>query len=70
MPVLNTMDFYNLKWKSLLHKLRGERANTHMGLDMRKPVFDVCEQQKRKLSCASGQFDQRLCYSLFGKYHI
>ena len=30
----------------------------------------VCEQQKRRPACASGQTDQRLCYWLIGKYHI
>ena len=30
----------------------------------------VCEQQRRRPACASAQSDQRLCYSLFGKYHI
>ena len=30
----------------------------------------VCEQQRRRPACTSAQSDQRLCYSLFGKYHI
>ena len=30
----------------------------------------VCEQQRRRSACASAQTDQRLCYSLTGKYHI
>ena len=42
----------------------------HMGLDVRKPVFSVCEQQRRLPGCASTQSDQQLCYSLIGKYHI
>ena len=29
-----------------------------------------CEQHRRRPACASAQTDQRLCYSLFGKYHI
>ena len=37
-----------------------------MGLDARKPVFGVCEQQRRIPACAYAQTDQRLCYSLFG----
>ena len=41
-----------------------------MGLDARKPVFGVCEQQNGRPACAYEQSDQRLCYSLFGKYHI
>ena len=31
---------------------------------------EVCEQQRRSPACVSAQSDQRLCYSLFGKYHI
>ena len=34
----------------------------------RKPVFGVCEQQRRRSSCASAQSDQRLCYSLSGEH--
>ena len=30
----------------------------------------VCQQQRRRPACASAQTDQRLCYSLFRKYHI
>ena len=40
------------------------------GLDVRKPVFGVCEQQRRRPACASAQSDQRLCFSLFEKYYI
>ena len=29
-----------------------------------------CEQHQRRPACASAQSDQRLCYSLFEKYHI
>ena len=29
-----------------------------------------CEQQRHRPACASAQSDQRLCYSLIGKYHI
>ena len=31
---------------------------------MRKPVYAVCEQQRRRSACASAQSDQRLCCSL------
>ena len=42
-----------------------------MGHDARKqPVLGVCEQQRRRPACASAQSDQRLYYSLNGKYHI
>ena len=30
----------------------------------------VCEQHRRRPACASAQSDQRLCYSLNGKYHM
>ena len=30
----------------------------------------VCEQHRHRPACASAQTDQRLCYSLLGKYHI
>ena len=42
----------------------------YMGLEARKPVFGVCKQQRRRPACASAQSNQRLCYWLFGKYHI
>ena len=29
----------------------------------------VCEQQRHSSACTSVQSDQRLCNSLFGKYH-
>ena len=31
---------------------------------------EVCEQHRCRPVCASAQSDQRLCYSLFGKYNI
>ena len=31
---------------------------------MRKSVYAICEQQRRRLACAFAQSDQRLCYSL------
>ena len=31
------------------------------GLDARKPVFRVCEQQKHRPACSSVQTDQHLC---------
>ena len=40
---------------------------TYMCLDARKPVFEVCEQQRCRPACASAQIDQRLCHFLFGK---
>ena len=31
---------------------------------MRKPVFAICEQQRRRSDCAFAQSDQHLCYLL------
>ena len=36
---------------------------------MRKPVFAICEQQRRRSACASAQSDQHLCYSLPRSYN-
>ena len=42
----------------------------HMGFVVRKPVFGALRTTKRRPACPYGQTDQRLCYSLIGKYHI
>ena len=34
-------------------------------LGREKTVFALCEQQRRRSTCASAQSDQRLCFSLF-----
>ena len=41
-----------------------------MGHIMRNPVFVICEQQRRRLACASTQSDQRLCCSLLDSNEI
>ena len=41
----------------------------YMGLDMRKPDFAPCEQQRCRPACASTQTDQHLYYFLTGKYN-
>ena len=41
-----------------------------MGLNARKHVFGVCEQQRRRPACTSAQSDQRLCYSLIGILYL
>ena len=38
-----------------------------MGRDLSSGVF---EQHRRRPACASPLFEQRLCYSVFGKYHM
>ena len=42
----------------------------NFSLIMRKPVFALCEQQRRKSACASAQSDQHLCCSLPRQYNI
>ena len=37
---------------------------------MRKPVYAICEQQRRRSACPSAQSDQRLCCSLSRQYNI
>ena len=37
---------------------------------MEDPGFNECEQKRRRSDCALAQSDQRLCYSLAGKYNI
>ena len=39
-------------------------AQDKMSHIMRKPVYSICEQQRRRSACASAQSDQRLCCSL------
>ena len=39
-----------------------------MGLNARKPVFGVGEQQRSRPACASVKSDQHLCYSIIEKY--
>ena len=52
--------------ETILLKLEVHTAERRykIGLDARKPVFGVCEQQIK------AQAVQRLCYSLFGMYNI
>ena len=40
------------------------KPGKYMSHVMRKPVFAVCEQQRRRSACASAQSDQHLCSSL------
>ena len=42
----------------------------YMNHIMRKPVYAICEQQRRRPACASTQSDQRLCCSLTRLYNI
>ena len=42
----------------------------HMSHVMRKPVYAICEQQRRRSACASAQSDQHLCCSLPRQYNV
>ena len=75
---------HNLEFLSLTGDCRGSSESTHvkmphcwkshvaahLGLDARKPGTGVCRQQRRRPACAYARSDQRLHYSLIGKYHI
>ena len=39
-------------------------CSIYLGHVMRKHVYALCEQQRRRSACASAQSDQRLCFSL------
>ena len=55
----------------LLNSLNEMRKRDKMrGLQIKNLSSGVCEQQRRRPACPSAQSDQRLCYSLIGKYHI
>ena len=41
-----------------------------MGLDVRKPVYGVREQYRRRPACAYAQSDHRICYSVIAKDNI
>ena len=44
--------------------LKAYEPESKLSLVMRKPVFTLCEQQRRRSACASAQSDQHLCCSL------
>ena len=54
-------------WKSGLLSLRLRQSINEPV--MRKPVFAICEQQRRRSVCTSTQSDQRLYYSLPRSYN-
>ena len=54
-------------WKDLLAKLRISQVTTkvvcsYLSHVMRKPVCGICEQQRRRSTCASAQSDQHLYF--------
>ena len=44
------------------------RNVSYLGLDVRNPDFDACEQQKRRPACASAQFDHQALIVALGAY--
>ena len=56
----------------LLQTVRvGEKVQVIIWASTRENLpSEVCEQQKGRPACPFAQSDQRLCYSLFEKYHI
>ena len=60
-------DVYELKTKFDPYKSCAEFL---WALSLENLSSGVCEQQRRRPACTSSQSDQRLCYSLIGKYHI
>ena len=57
----------NMWWELLIAWsicCRNLKASYHMSYIMRKLVFAVCEQRRRRSACASRQSDERLCYSM------
>ena len=55
---------WNQRDKARLSKAKRTKSQGHMSHVMRKPVFVICEQQRRRSACISAQSDQRLCCSL------
>ena len=46
------------------------QTNTIWALTRENLSLGVCEQHRHRPACASAKSDQRLCYLLFGKYHM
>ena len=44
--------------------IKQHAAKDNLSHVMRKPVYAICEQQRRRSACASAHSDQRVCYSL------
>ena len=69
-------DWQNISWNSeinikfeLLSALLVFVVFYKMSHFMRKPVYDICDQQRRRSACASVQSDQRLYGSLPRQYN-
>ena len=51
------------------HVYLGLCVRLYMSHIMRKPVYAICEQQRRRSACTSTQSDHHLCCSLPGLYN-
>ena len=49
--------------------LQVQQGVFNMSHVMRKSVYAICQQQRRRSACASAQSDQRICYSLLRQYN-
>ena len=55
---------------SYIKSVLGSSNNYQMSHVLRKPVFAICEQQRRRSACASAHSDQQLCRFLLRQYNI
>ena len=60
---LGTAKFEDLRGNHLVFNQK-HLAFSHLGHVMRKPVYAICEKQRRRSVCASAQFEQPLFLSL------
>ena len=60
----NTMMICGTNFLNTLYSDSNTKAEKQMGHIMRKPVYGICEQQRRRSACTSAQSDQPLCCSL------
>ena len=56
--------------KNINQRALPSEISLQMSHILRKPVYAMCEQQRRRSVCASTQSNQRLCCSLPRQYHI
>ena len=56
----------NIRSTAYNDEYHSDRVFGQMSHVIRKPVFAICEQQRRRSACASAQSDQHLCCSLPG----
>ena len=59
------VDFVTVYWNWVCRSW-----NNKMSHIIRKPVYAICEQQRRRSACVSAQYDQHISCSLPRKYNI